>query len=86
MVKVIHLATWKLGLQCRICGNACCLDSDVTLEINEAVVAAASWQGYNGHTAVQGHAGHGGQGHPLHGTGNTPSVLSLKVYLQFPNF
>ena len=40
----------------------------MTLEINEAVVAAASWQGYNGHTAVQGHAGHGG--HPLHGTGN----------------
>ena len=64
MAKVIHLATWKLGLQCRICGNACCLDSDVTLEINEAVVAAASWQGYNGHTAVQGHAGHGGQWTP----------------------
>ena len=37
----------------------------MTLEINEAVVAAASWQGYNGHTAVQGHAGH-----QLHGTGN----------------
>ena len=82
MAKVIHLATWKLGLQCRICGNACCLDSDVTLEINEAVVAAASWQGYNGHTAVQGHAGH-----PLQGTGNAPSALSLKVYLlQFPIF
>ena len=44
----------------------------MTLEINEAVVAAASWQGYNGHTAVQGHAGHG---HPLHGKGKTPSVL-----------